>query len=117
VSVAVTARRVLFALATSAEWERAVRAFPGGEQGAYRLARRYVGGTRLDEALACVHRLAAGGLASSIDFFGEGVSDPIHADRVADDYVASRKRWIGRLRARSCRSIFPTSASISRARP
>jgi proline dehydrogenase len=88
VSVAVTARRVLFALATSAEWERAVRAFPGGEQGAYRLARRYVGGTRLEEALACVHRLAAGGLASSIDFFGEGVSDPIHADRVADDYVA-----------------------------
>jgi proline dehydrogenase len=65
-----------------------VRALPGGERGAYRLARRYVAGTHLEEALACAHRLAAEGLASSIDLFGEGVSDPVQADRVADDYVA-----------------------------
>jgi proline dehydrogenase len=88
VSIAVTARRALLALATSAGWERAVRALPGGEQVAYRLARPYVGGTRSEDALSCAHRLAAAGLASSIDFFGENVRDPIEADRVADDYVA-----------------------------
>ena len=79
-----TARRVLFVLATSAEWERAVRAVPGGELGAYRLARGYVAGTRPEDALARAHRLAAVGLASSIDFFGENISDPIEADRVTD---------------------------------
>src|SRR5688500_15819950 len=88
VSVAVTARRVLFALATSAGWERGARALPGGERGAYRLAGRYVAGTRPEDALACAHRLAAAGLASSIDFFGDSISDPIEADRVTDHYVA-----------------------------
>src|SRR5215216_5260781 len=88
VSAAVTARRVLFSLATSAGWERAVRALPGGEWGVYRRARRYVAGTRPEDALSCAHRLAAAGLATSIDFFGENVSDPIEADRVADHYVA-----------------------------
>lgn len=65
-----------------------MRGLPGGEWAAYRLARRYVAGTRLEDALACAHRLAAQGLASSIDFFGKSVSDPIDADRVGDDYVA-----------------------------
>src|SRR5918997_2938457 len=88
VSAAVTARRVLFALATSAGWERAVRALPGGESGAYRLARGYVAGTRPEDALACAHRLAAAGLASSIDYFGENIADPVEADRVTDHYVA-----------------------------
>ena len=83
-----TARRVLLALATSAGWERAVHALPGGERGAYRLARLHVAGTRPQDALACAHRLATVGLASSIDFFGENVSDPVEADRVTDDYVA-----------------------------
>jgi proline dehydrogenase len=87
-SVAVTARRVLLALATSAGWERAVRAVPGGEPGAYRLARHYVAGTRPQDALACAQRLAVAGLASSIDYFGENISDPIEADRVTDHYVA-----------------------------
>jgi proline dehydrogenase len=76
------------ALATSVGWERAVRALPGGERSAYRLARRYVAGTRPEDALACAHRLAAAGLSTSIDFFGENVSDPIEADRVTDHYVA-----------------------------
>ena len=88
VSVLLTARRGLVTLATSAGWERAVRAVPGGERVAHRLARGYVAGTRPEDALACAHRLAAAGLASSIDFFGENVSDPIEADRVTDHYVA-----------------------------
>ena len=65
-----------------------MRALPGGERGARRLARGYVAGTRPQDALACAHRLAAAGLASSIDFFGENVSDPIEADRVTNHYVA-----------------------------
>ncbi len=88
VSAAAAPRRLLFALATSARWERAVCVLPRAERSAYRLASRYVAGTRLEDALACAHRLAAQGLASSIDFFGESISDPTQADRVADDYVA-----------------------------
>ena len=88
VSVAMTARRVLLALAMSAGLERAVRAVPGGERGACRLAKGYVAGPRCEDALACAHRLAAAGLASSIDFFGENISDPSEADRVTDQYVA-----------------------------
>jgi proline dehydrogenase len=84
----VTARRALVGLAMSSGWERVVRAVPGGERAAYRLARGYVAGTRPEEALACAHRLAAVGLASSIDFFGENVSDPTQADRVTQQYVA-----------------------------
>jgi proline dehydrogenase len=79
----------VLALATSPGWERAVRAVPGGEGGAYRLARPYLGGTRIEDALACAHRLAEAELASSIDFFGENVGDPIEADRVTDQYVAT----------------------------
>ena len=65
-----------------------MRAVPGGERVAYRRAGRYFAGTRAEDALACARRLAAAGLASSIDFFGENVSDPIEADRVTDHYVA-----------------------------
>ena len=65
-----------------------MRAVPGGERGAYRLARGYVAGTRPEDAIACAHRLAAAGLASSIDFFGENISDPIEAERITDHYVA-----------------------------
>jgi proline dehydrogenase len=82
----------LLSLATSAGWERAVRARPSGERCAYRRARRYVAGTQPEDALACAHRLAAAGLASSIDFFGENISDPIEADRVTDHYVALAQR-------------------------
>jgi proline dehydrogenase len=64
-----------------------VRAVPGDEGSAYQLASRYVAGTRLEDALACAHRLGAEGLASSIDFFGESVSAPVEADRVGDDCV------------------------------
>jgi proline dehydrogenase len=81
-------RRAAFALATSGWWERGVRTLPGGEQRAYRFARRYVAGTRLEDAVECAQRLAAGGLSCSVDLFGERVSDPAEADRVADRYVA-----------------------------
>jgi proline dehydrogenase len=68
--------------------ERAVQVVPGAEGSAYRLASGYVAGTRAEQALACAHRLAESGLASSIDFFGENVSDPLEAERVTEEYVA-----------------------------
>jgi proline dehydrogenase len=81
-------RRIAFALATSDSWERMVRAVPGGSDAAWRLASRYVAGAALEDALACAERLAADGLASSVDFFGEHVTDPAEADQVTDRYVA-----------------------------
>lgn len=81
-------RRPLFALATSDRFERAVRATPQGEALAYRLASRYVAGRTVEDAFATARRLADRGVLSSIDFFGERVTDPIEADRVADAYVS-----------------------------
>jgi proline dehydrogenase len=80
-------RRVLFALATSERFERLVRALPGGEQLAFRRALRYVGGRGREDAFALARRLAAEGIASSIDLFGENVSGAGEADRVAGMYV------------------------------
>jgi len=85
-------RRVLFGLATSERFEHVVRAAPGGETLAYRLASRYVAGTTADDALATARRLASEGVLSSIDYFGENVTDPTEADRVADAYVALASR-------------------------
>jgi proline dehydrogenase len=92
--MAVSLRRSLFALATSDRFERAVRATWRGEMFAYHLASRYVAGRTADDALVTARGLAASGVLSSIDLFGENVVDPAEADRVADAYVA----LAGRLR-------------------
>lgn len=80
-------RRPLFGLATSDRFERAVRMTSRGEALAYRLASRYVAGRTAQDAFAAAHRLADAGVLSSLDFFGERVTDPGEADRVADAYV------------------------------
>jgi proline dehydrogenase len=85
-------RRPLFALATSDRLERAVRRSQRGEALAYRLASRYVAGLTAGEAFATASRLAERGVLSSIDFFGERVSDPDEADRVTDAYVSLAER-------------------------
>lgn len=85
-------RRALFTVATSDRLEQAVRAAPGGEMLAYRYASRYVAGVTADDALVTAHRLAAQGVLSSIDFFGENVFDPGEADAVTDEYVALASR-------------------------
>lgn len=82
-----SSRRALFALATSARLERAVRALPGGEGRAYAAARRYVAGTERADALRVAVELSGHGIASSLDLFGEDVGDPARATRVASDYV------------------------------
>src|ERR1700756_1841124 len=80
-------RRPLLALATSERFERAVRATWRGEMLAYHLASRYVAGRTVDDALATVRGLAASGVLSSVDLFGENVTDPVEADRAANAYV------------------------------
>jgi len=88
-------RHALFKLATSERFEQVVRAIPGGGALAYRLASPYVAGVSADDALATAAELAARGVGSSIDFFGENVSDPVEADRVTDEYVGLAARLAG----------------------
>jgi proline dehydrogenase len=85
-------RSVLFRLATSERFETTVRAAPGGDRFAYRLASRYVAGETAQDAIEAARRLAAEGVLSSIDFFGENVTDPRDADRVADTFVGMAGR-------------------------
>jgi len=80
-------RRALFHLATSPVFERAIVATPAGRQRAWRSARRYVAGERLQDAVAVARALEADGLSATIDLFGERVDDPGIAARVADAYV------------------------------
>lgn len=80
-------RRVLFALATSERFERLVRGAPGGDRTARRLASRYVAGPTTDDALAAARDLAGHGIHSSIDYFGESVTDPAAADAVVAEYL------------------------------
>jgi proline dehydrogenase len=80
-------RAVLFRLATSERFERALKRVPGGEPAVWRAASRYVAGRSLEDALAVARRLLDAGHGVSIDCFGEQVSDPAVADRVLADYL------------------------------
>lgn len=80
-------RTVLFRLATSARLERAVRQMPHGETLAWRAASRYVVGTNLADALETAQDLGRAGVGTSIDLFGELVTDPRTAENVATDYL------------------------------
>ena len=80
-------RTVLFHLATSEGFERAVKRVPGGEAAAWRAASRYVAGRSRNDALDAVARLVEQGHAVSVDFFGERVGNPAVADRVLQDYL------------------------------
>jgi proline dehydrogenase len=85
-------RRPLFALATSDRLERVVRGSSRVEALAFRRASRYVAGVTAEDAFATARRLAERGVLSSIDYFGERVSDPDEADRVTDAYVSLARR-------------------------
>jgi proline dehydrogenase len=82
------ARSVLFRVATSSRFERAVKRVPGGEPAAWRAASRYVASRTRSGALAAVETLLERGHGVSLDLFGERVSDPGVADQVRDDYLA-----------------------------
>ncbi len=91
VAMGVTPRSVLFSLATSDRLERAVLATAG----VARCVPPSPPGTwpaTTPKTLATARWLAADGVLSSIDFFGENVTDPGEADRVADAYIALAAR-------------------------
>ena len=94
------ARRVLFRLATSPSFERAVRSWPGGEARAWRSARRYVAGATVAHAVAVVRSLEAVGLTASVDLFGE------RGDAAAAPTVAAAYEEL-------CAALAPTTAWIS----
>jgi proline dehydrogenase len=81
---------VLFRLATSERYERAVRSV--GEARAWRAASRYVAGTSEDAALERAAELARRGIGCSLDLFGELVSDPAVARATAERYEALAAR-------------------------
>src|SRR3954468_11364813 len=69
-------RRLLFALATSGAFQRAVTACAPLRARAWRSARRYVAGEAVADAVAVAHALGAAGLATSVDLFGERTTRP-----------------------------------------
>ncbi len=79
---------MLFRLATSERFERAVKGLPGGEANAWRSASRYVAGRTRAEALPTTADLLDRGHGVSIDLFGELVRDSATAARVAEDYLS-----------------------------
>ncbi len=89
------ARTARFRLATSRVLDRTVHAAPPLRARAWRSARRYVGGRTAEEALAVARSLHAAGLASSIDLFGERVTDVQEAQEVAAAYVGLAGRLRG----------------------
>jgi proline dehydrogenase len=78
-------RRARFRLATSSVFDRAVHAVPALEARAWRSARRYVAGPTAQDAFALARRLAAIGLGTSLDLFGER-TPPEQAPTVAAEY-------------------------------
>lgn len=88
-------RTILFHLVTNHYLERAVRAVPRGEALAWQQASRYVAGSTADDAVRVAERLHERGVASSIDQFGELVTDPIVADQAARDYLCLADRLAG----------------------
>ncbi len=79
-------RTILFGLATSARFEAAARALPWSERLAWRAASRYVAGTTAADAFRLAQELSRRGISTSIDLFGELVSDATVAEQVAAEY-------------------------------
>jgi proline dehydrogenase len=79
-------RSVLYRAAESRWLNTAVLGNASFRRGAKWAADRYLGGETLEEALATLRLLHAEGLRTSIDYFGEAVTDPAAVDRVVDEY-------------------------------
>lgn len=57
-----------------------------------RLARRFVAGETLDEAMAAVRTLRRAGITATLDHLGESVTDTAGAQEAASAYIAALKR-------------------------
>jgi proline dehydrogenase len=106
-------RRLLFKLITSERFESAVRAVPGGTAFSWRWARRYVAGTTVEDALERAHSLAAGGIAASIDMFGERVTDVSEAEMVTKSYLGLADRIRSSAPARTWLSLDLSHLAIA----
>jgi len=78
---------MLFRLASSERFERAVKTVPAGERTAWRAASRYLAGRSRFEALEVAATLLGAGHGVSVDLFGERVREPAQADRVVEQYL------------------------------
>jgi proline dehydrogenase len=80
-------RWLLYRVATNDRFDSLVHRAGWLEDLAYRRAQRYVAGASLDDAVRTVQDLTADGLAASVDFFGESLSDPERIQGVVGDYL------------------------------
>ncbi len=78
-------RSALIALSHSALLQDAIVRFPISRH----MARRFVAGETLEDALAAVRRLNEQGLCASLDHLGENVNSRDEAASAADDYLAA----------------------------
>jgi proline dehydrogenase len=85
-------RSLLYRIATSDRVETTVRARARLERRCYALARRYVAGIALEDALAVVAHLRGQGMTASVDLFGEGLSDANAIERVVRQYIEAARR-------------------------
>jgi proline dehydrogenase len=67
--------------------QKSVRQFVISNPAARRVARRFVAGERLDEAIAATRALNARHISVSLDHLGENVSDAREAEAAAADYI------------------------------
>ena len=104
-------RRLLYRLATSDQLEKAVRALPPVERRCYGLARRYVAGTSLEDALGVVSDLWRQGLSASVDFFGEGPREPDVIEAAVRRYLEAARR-LGELECQAYLEVVPSHLGL-----
>ena len=75
--------------------QKSVRHFVISNPAARRVARRFVAGERLDEAIAATRALNARRISVSLDHLGENVADAREAEAAAADYIGMLDRIQG----------------------
>ncbi len=76
-------RKVLLAMSRDPHMQKRIVAFPVSRK----VARRFVAGEHLDDALAVIRELNQRGMTATLDHLGENVTNPEEAQSAADAYV------------------------------
>ncbi len=84
-------RKLLYRLATSDGFERLVKRLSFGEAWTRRAADRYVAGKSEEDALRVARDLHGRGIASTLDYFGERVTDRSEAESATRRYLQLAK--------------------------
>jgi proline dehydrogenase len=77
----------------------------------FSLAKRFVSGQNIQQAVAAVHRLNQQGIMATLDFLGENVSEPGAAEAAAGKYLETLD-WIHRTHIQSGVSIKLTQMGL-----